>query len=428
MAQDFVGSNNINLLQPNGAFGTRRLGGFDAASPRYIFTQLNVLSPKIFRSEDEPILKYAVDEGEKVEPEAYAPIIPMILVNGSTGIGTGFSTTVPCFNPKDIINNLLNMIDGKPCVEMKPWYRGFKGKMEQLSEYQYETFGIYEPLSSDVVKITELPVGEWTEHYTDTFLKSVIVDDATKAKSVKFLDEYVDHCDDVNIDLTLKFNRGKLKEFIVSDEVDKKLKLKKKINTSNMHLYDPNGFIKKYSNTREIMNDYFAYRIKIYDTRKEYRVRFLKNEMLLLQNKVRFIKIRIENKPESKKKIRMNNIKNEEVIEQLEKEKFDRLAKKVKSDDDSESDDNTKSYEYLLSMQMRSLTSEKVDELEKEYEEKRKELEDYENTPAWSFWKRELIELSEAYDTWVVDSKKTGSTKNKKAKLKSKSRTRSKKK
>ena len=103
MAQNFVGSNNINLLQPNGQFGTRIMGGTDSASARYIHTQLNPLTDHIFPSKDFPLLDYVDDDGLLVEPKWYCPIIPMVLVNGMVGIGTGFSTSIPQFNPKDVL-------------------------------------------------------------------------------------------------------------------------------------------------------------------------------------------------------------------------------------------------------------------------------------------------------------------------------------
>ena len=128
MAQDYVGSNNINLLMPNGQFGTRLKGGKDAAQPRYIHTCLNDITNKIFNKVDEALLDYINDDGFIVEPEFYIPIIPMILVNGCQGIGTGWSTKIPCYNPADIVENINNLIEGKPMKDLIPWYRGFTGK------------------------------------------------------------------------------------------------------------------------------------------------------------------------------------------------------------------------------------------------------------------------------------------------------------
>ena len=92
MAQDFIGSNNINILEPIGQFGTRIMGGSDSAQPRYIHTCIPDIVPYIYKKEDMNVLTYNDDDGFLVEPEFYVPIIPMILVNGSEGIGTGWSS------------------------------------------------------------------------------------------------------------------------------------------------------------------------------------------------------------------------------------------------------------------------------------------------------------------------------------------------
>ena len=166
MAQNFVGSNNINLFLPNGQFGTRLQGGKDSASERYIFTQLNPIVRTIYPEADLPILKYLEDDGTKVEPDFYAPIIPMILVNGSKGIGTGFSTDIICYNPLHIVAYIRAKLKNKknfPSID--PFYKGFKGKIKKVTETKYIFKGIYKVLSSNKVQITELPIGVWTEDY-----------------------------------------------------------------------------------------------------------------------------------------------------------------------------------------------------------------------------------------------------------------------
>ncbi len=82
------------------------MGGKDHASPRYIFTFLNPLTRLVFPEEDDPLLDQIEEEGMKIEPNSYVPILPMVLVNGAEGIGTGWSTSIPCFNPSDIVKNL----------------------------------------------------------------------------------------------------------------------------------------------------------------------------------------------------------------------------------------------------------------------------------------------------------------------------------
>ena len=113
LAQNYVGSNNINLLQPIGQFGTRIHGGKDSASPRYIFTMLSPLARLIYPEADDPLLNYLLDDNQRIEPEWYCPIIPMVLVNGADGIGTGYMTKIPNYDPREIAENIKRMIAGE---------------------------------------------------------------------------------------------------------------------------------------------------------------------------------------------------------------------------------------------------------------------------------------------------------------------------
>ena len=143
MAQDFVGSNNINLLSPVGQFGSRLMGGKDAASPRYIFTRLPPLTTILFNKHDTPVLPEQFEDGTKIEPKHFVPIIPMILVNGSEGIGTGWSTSLPSYNPDDIIANIRRKMKDEELHQMTPWYKNFKGTITKVDECTYKCKGCY---------------------------------------------------------------------------------------------------------------------------------------------------------------------------------------------------------------------------------------------------------------------------------------------
>ena len=133
MAQDFIGSNNLNFLEPIGQFGSRHLGGKDSASARYIYTKLNPLTRFLFWEQDDKILSYIKEEGMSIEPENYLPIMPTLLINGGEGIGTGWSTSIPPFNPKDIAENIKKLLRGEEMTAMHPWFRGFLGKISQVA-------------------------------------------------------------------------------------------------------------------------------------------------------------------------------------------------------------------------------------------------------------------------------------------------------
>ena len=224
MSQNFVGSNNVNLLLPNGNFGNRRMGGKNAASARYIHTQLNELVQYEFRDEDECILTYVDDDGTTVEPEVYAPIICELLVNGAEGIGTGFSTDIPPHNPKDIIKNLRLLIDNKQPVKMIPHFRGFKGNIVTITNKTFETHGIYELIDENTIIIEELPVGTWTETYK-AFLDTLVVEDPKKPQKGQLLKKFIDDCGNNKIKFTLIFLDGVLQELVKKNEIEKKLKL-----------------------------------------------------------------------------------------------------------------------------------------------------------------------------------------------------------
>ena len=178
MAQNFVGSNNINRLATNGQFGTRLMGGKDAASPRYIHTHLEPLLKTIFRKEDEPILQHVDDDGVAVEPETYFTTIPMLLVNGSIGIGTGFSTDILPYNPVDLISAIKDRISGSVADLTKrsfqPWWLGLRGSVKAMEGGKgWSTSGmIMWEDEKHQIPIKELPVGMWKRDYKCLLKKS----------------------------------------------------------------------------------------------------------------------------------------------------------------------------------------------------------------------------------------------------------------
>ena len=220
MAQNFIGSNNINILMPNGQFGTRRMGGKDSASARYLHTMFNKISQKIFRKEDEHIYQHIIDDGHVVEPINYSPIVPMVLVNGSEGIGTGFSTNIPCFNPISIVNSIYKRMDGKEFKELVPWYRGFKGTIKKLNEKSYESCGVFKIVSGNKIHIKEIPVGMWTQNYRD-HLEYLLIDDPKKPKKHEIIIDYKDNSGNNNVDIMVELTNGSLQKLIKNKLIEK---------------------------------------------------------------------------------------------------------------------------------------------------------------------------------------------------------------
>lgn len=195
MTEKFVGSNNINLLDPIGQCGTRLKGGADAGAPRYIHTKLTKLARAIYPKDDDQLLFYLTDEGTPIEPKYYVPIIPMVLVNGSSGIGVGWSSLVPCFNPRDLVRNIKHKLHGEPYEDLTPWYFGFTGKTTPIEgrtskqsdgekTKRWRVTGKAEIISEDCIRISELPIQEWTDDYK-LFLQSLIIDKDSKKEPTK---------------------------------------------------------------------------------------------------------------------------------------------------------------------------------------------------------------------------------------------------
>ena len=409
MAQNFVGSNNINLFMPNGQMGTRLMGGQDAASERYIYTQLSRITRCIFPEKDDPILQYLNDDGTPVEPIYYAPIIPMVLVNGSKGIGTGFSTHVLSYHPNDIIQYLKNKLMGEEnTITFIPYYDGFTGEITPLKEGQFMIRGSYEIISLDKIRITELPVGVWTNDYKE-FLESLTetTDTKTGKKVPPVIKDYDDMSKDTTIDFIITLQKGKLEELSSTpDGIYKQFKLISTVSTTNMHLFDADDKLKKYNTIPEIIDDYYVKRLEMYQIRKNYLIDEIQRELILLDNKARYIQENLNGTIDLRKK------KKEEVNKMLTDKGYDM----VNEDED---------YKYLTRMPMDSVTEENVKKLMDEQEKKNKELIDIQNTTIPEMWLRELLILEEEYisfkgekdrmmDSSVVLKKKTKSKKVKK--------------
>jgi DNA topoisomerase-2 len=257
MAQNFIGSNNINLLSPCGQFGTRLMGGKDAASPRYVFTKLENITRCIFHPHDDPLLTYLDDDGQSIEPSYYVPVIPMVLVNGSEGIGTGWSSSVPTYNPRDVISNLRRMITGELAELMVPWYRGFEGEiMAKVGKdtQNYVVSGKVEQIDESTIVISELPVGRWTTDYKQ-MLEGLIIGAAPTVKekedgvaaAPQIIRSFKENHTDTTVLFTVVLPPEKLAEITAEKGgLQKRFKLDSSIATTNMHMFDLNSHIKKF--------------------------------------------------------------------------------------------------------------------------------------------------------------------------------------
>ena len=428
MAQIYVGTNNINLLSPNGQFGSRCQGGQDASSARYIFTLLSKLTKLIFKEEDNNILNYQDDDGQQIEPEFYIPVIPMILVNGGIGIGTGYSTNIPQFNPTEIIaackficraiklaelngdteedmDNIYETIEILEIDDLVPYYLGFNGTIKKTENNSYISKGIYKWIDNETLEITELPIGTWTEDYKE-FLENMITNNLNNLKYIE------NHYTSKNVKFILHFN-GNVRETL-EDKFEQLFKMSssKNLSINNIHLFNKNGAIQKYDNTTEIIKEWSKTRILKYAERKAYQIKILEKDFLVLSAKIRFIIDVITGN------IQIMNKKLTDIAKRLIELKYPRIntdngndeVKDVNDVNEDEEDGGAagaaggeknkdiKDFNYLLRMPISQLTYDRKIILEKEVDELNKNLNNLRNNRIEDLWMSDLVELENAWN------------------------------
>ncbi|XP_062001703.1 DNA topoisomerase 2-like [Rosa rugosa] len=401
MAQDYVGSNNINLLQPNGQFGTRNLGGKDHASARYIYTRLSPITRFLFPKDDDRLLDYLNEDGQSIEPTWYVPVIPMVLVNGSEGIGTGWSSYIPNYNPRDIVANIRRLLNGDELVPMDPWYRGFTGFTEKTvkeSGTSYTVYGIIEEVNETTLRISELPIRRWTQDYKE-FLESISQGN-DEAK-----DPFIKHSDHSTVEILVHLPEENMIA-ARKEGLHKKFRLTTLIGTTNMHLFDPKGVIKKYDTPEQILEEFFHLRLEFYEKRKKVLLDNLELELLKLENKVRFI-LGVVNE-----EIIVSNRKRADLFLELQQKGFTPFPKKTKAvepevagatEDTEETEENSEpfigngvrisDYEYLISMSTGTLTTERVEALKADRNKVNEQVIDLRGSTPKSSWLKDLDAL-----------------------------------
>ncbi|POW17206.1 hypothetical protein PSTT_00602 [Puccinia striiformis] len=399
LAQNFVGSNNINVLSPNGQFGTRASGGKDAASARYIFTNVEKITRVIFPASDDNVLNYLTDDGTQIEPEWYIPILPMVLVNGSSGIGTGWSSDIPNYNPIEIVNNLRRRLANEPLEPMHPWFRGFTGHIINESiPGKYKVLGEWNQPDDDTIEITELPIRVWNQSYKEqieTWINST-------EKIPALVKDYREYHTETTVHFIISLTE-KGKEAIKKEGIEKVFKLSANLSITNMVCFDPLGKIKKYSTPEQILDDFFDVRLAYYQKRKEYLVNDLTLSYERLSNQARFVLMIIE------KKLIVSNRKKAEIVAELRKLEFRPFPVKPKpktagdpdqvDEEGNEEEDNdvkgsaggaAGDFDYLLGMAISRLTAEQVAKLLLERDDKEKELQILLEKSAQDLWHTDL--------------------------------------
>lgn len=427
MAQNFVGSNNLNLLSPNGQFGTRLMGGEDAASPRYIHTELMSIVRALVKKSDDAILEYTVDDGAPVEPVTYMPVVPLLLINGATGIGTGFSTDVLPYNPKDLVAALKWRLSGGvtdlSTVELIPWWYGFKGRVSANEAGNgYITKGIYEFVDDDActVRIRELPVGTWTQDYKE-YLESVLVDQenalsewksggkkkttekaAAKAgrgvsrksagsdgaeKPVVYLRGYTANYNDVDVDFLLELEPDYYHTArAYPAEFESKFKLSSSFRTTNMVAFNSERKITRYESAGAILEEFYNVRLAAYGARKTHMLEKMAAEIIELEARLTFIRAVVE------RRLIVANAADDVLLAGLEGLALPKLS----------SGEGLSGYEYLLKMRIDRIKAAAVAELTHEVETAKDVRDALMATTPQQLWLEDLDEFSAAWSSYAA--------------------------
>lgn len=387
MASCYTGGNNIPLLARSGEMGSRIQGGKDSASARYVETHLESISQFLFSDKDDALLTRRIDDGEMVEPEFYVPCIPFVLANPCKGaIGTGWSSTIPSYNPKDLIECVKLWLNNDGCAandegnsifpNLVPWYRGFKGEITKKEDNKFVSYGVLERLSDKTVIVKELPIGLWTEDF-ESFLQSLKADKKIKTFRINYtVSEIYFEIDEIPGGIKLNENT---------------LKLSKPINATNMVLFNQNNKLQKFRSTEEIIDQFCRTKYEYMVKRKQYLLKTWKKELDINMNKKRFINDIIT------KKLEIFQKEESEVISDMEKLGYTKI---------STTNNDEKGYEYLLRLHMRSFTKNKLQEIQKEIEKLEAMIKDLEKTSERKLWLQDLKQFETAYDKLLVDLKK----------------------
>ncbi len=357
MAQDF--KNSMPIFEGIGQFGSLRSP--EAGAPRYVGVKFNQNFRLLYKDFDLTTPQF--EEGEEIEPHYFLPIIPTVLLNGSSGIAVGFATKILNRHPLDLIDACLFALDGKKIPVLRPWIRGFFGDVEpvQGEPGSWAFHGKYEVKNSTTVEITEIPPSFTYEKY-EALLDGLI------EKGV--IHSYDDHSSD-RVNYVLKFPRANLQDIIKKEKLGDTLKMKER-EGENLTTLDENGALKIFKSPEEIIQYFVEFRLGYYTKRKAKLISEITDELRIIGARARFIKAIVE------KEIEVANVKRADIISAIEK-----IG--IEKEEDG--------YDFLLSMPIHTLTAEKYAELLKKKEAKEKELKIIEKTSPDDFYRKDLKDL-----------------------------------
>ena len=328
MAQKF--KNSLPLLEGVGQFGSLRSPA--AGAPRYISAKLHPNFRLLYQDFD--LLENKIEEGEKIEPAFFLPIVPTVILNGTSGIAVGFATNILNRNPKDVVDACISTLNNKKMKVLAPWIQEFKGTFIRDLENPktWKIKGQYQIINTTTVKITAIPPNYTYERYEEIL-------NLLQEKGI--ITSYDDNSSET-IEYILKFRRSVLNSLVSSEgKLERTLRLNTQ-ETENLTTLDENGKLKIFDKAEDIVKHFVDVRLGWYQTRKDYLIDKTEKQLSLVTNKARFIKDIIDSK------LKINNVPKEKIVTYLKTNAYDTVHG---------------SYDYLLSMAIHSLTKERYEKL-----------------------------------------------------------------
>lgn len=344
--------------------------GADAASPRYIFTNLTNTTPLLFNKYDNKILDYINSDGMIIEPKYYVPVLPIILINGSTGIGTGFSTKIPQFDLEDIARVIINKLNGKTDdYTLIPSYRFYNGTILEHDKNKFLCIGTYEIKNDNTITITEIPIGTSINKYKS------ILNDMIEKKLVK---SYINNSNDSipSFEITVEDSIISVLKSKNQANILTTFSLTSSISTKNMMLFNRYNKMTKYDSPNEILDEFYIIRLEYYEKRKKFIIKTIEDELIILQNKIRFIMMIVQ------KELKVIKVKIMTLNNNLEELNFHKHENK---------------YDYLTSLPIHSLTIEKINELTNKCKDISSQLEAIKAKSIKKIWMEDITDIIKAY-------------------------------
>lgn len=349
------GANNMNLFAPEGQFGSRLTR--EAGAGRYIFSYLTPYFRQLFRKDDDIILEHNYVDGTKIEPKLYLPILPLVLVNGASGTGTGHGCEIKSYHPNHIRDACIKVLDGKKLKDnsLVPWFRGFNGKVERNTETgQVVTYGVLEIVNTTTIKITELPIGKFVDDFKDVL---------NKLEEEGFIKDYDDGSTEASFNFTITVPRTTTALGI--DELYTKFKLISR-DTENFTLWTPEGTLHRFASAEEVLKMYVDWRVGFYEVRRQRLIEDVTEDIRFASEVIRFIKFFMANT-----KMFRDTTKQDLIAVLM--------------------DNNFIDYERLLSMPIWSLTHDRINDMNTKLCDLKKRLAELDADDAASMYRRELM-------------------------------------